>query len=47
MTFVFVSDILSRPFQIGAAESRFVKPLVKISKAGSRLLMDGSPINGT
>ena len=33
------------PFQIGFAESHFVKPLVKISKAGSHLLMDDCPIN--
>lgn len=33
------------PFQIGVAESRFVKPLVKISKAGSHLLRDDCPIN--
>ena len=33
------------PFQIGVAESRFVKPLVKTSKVGSRLLMEGCPVN--
>ena len=33
------------PFQIGVAESRFVKPLVKIFKAGSHLLIDDCPIN--
>ena len=34
-----------RPFQIGAVKRRFVKPRVKISKAGSHLLMDDRPIN--
>ena len=32
-------------FQIGVAESRFVKPVVKISQTGSCRLMDGCPIN--
>lgn len=32
-------------FQIGVAESRFVKPFVKISQTGSCRLMDGCPIN--
>ena len=38
-------DLQLLPFQIGVAKSRFVKPCVKISKVGSRLLMDGCPIN--
>ena len=33
------------PFQIGAAESRFAKPLTKISKAGGYLSMDGCLVN--
>lgn len=33
------------PFQIGVAGSRFPKPPVKISKAGSHLLIDDCPIN--
>ncbi len=35
----------SLPFQIGVAGSRFAKPFVKISKSGSRLLMDDCPTN--
>ncbi len=33
------------PFQIGVAESHFVKPPVKIFKAGSHLSMDDYPTN--
>ncbi len=33
------------PFQIGAAESRFAKPLTAISKAGGYLSMDGCLVN--
>ena len=33
------------PFQICVTKSRFVKPRVKISKAGNPLLMDDCPIN--
>lgn len=33
------------PFQIHAAESRFVKPFIRISKTGSHLLMDDCPTN--
>ena len=33
------------PFQIGVTKSRFVKPRIKISKAGDPLLMDDCSIN--
>ena len=33
------------PFQIGAAEGCFVRPLVKVSKTGSHPFMDDCPIN--
>ena len=33
------------PFQIHAAESRFVKPYIRMSKKGSHLLMDNCPTN--
>ena len=42
---VFQRGADNYPFQISVAESRFVKPLVKISKAGSHLLTDDCPIN--
>lgn len=34
------------PFQMGAAESRFVTPLVKISKAGRHVPARGGPRRG-
>lgn len=41
----FAHQLRGFPFQVGVAEGRFAKPLVKISKAVIRLLTDDCPTN--